>query len=373
MSDDCFTGAYALRSITWYLHDLKKARELLAGALGFRERSWDEVRSQELDGSGEETVAFEAAACRVVCAVPGRTGTPAGRFLSQHPAGIGRITFSVDDLERARQQLGQRGATFISGDRPPHHASFELATPIDDLTFGFVQHPSGGSSESGRAGGLPGPSHFDHITLNTSTILPMQLWLAHMFGLRKHWETEFHTAGATAEACRSSGLKSVVMADARSKLKFALNEAKRPNFFASQIELFRKDHGGSGVQHVAIHVQDIVSVVRAMRDRGVRFACVPARYYDQLPSRLQQIGVGAVSEPVEHLRDLGILADGSGPGRYLLQIFVEDEASFQGGSSRSPFFFELIERKGCDEFGAGNFRALFDSIAAVQTTRAEAP
>ena len=373
MSDDCFTGACTLRSITWYLHDLKKARELLAGALGFRERSWEEIRSQELDGLGEETVAFEAAACRVVCAVPNRAGSRAGTFLAQHPAGIGRITFSVEDLEVARKQLGERGATFISGDSPRPHASFELATPIDDLTFGFVHRPVEDGPGPEGSGGQPGPSHFDHITLNTSTILPMQLWLAHMFGLRKHWETEFHTAGATAEACPSSGLKSVVMADARSGLKFAINEAKRPNFFASQIELFRKDHGGSGVQHVAIHVQDIVAVVRAMRDRGVRFAGVPARYYDQLPSRLQQIGVGAISEPVEHLRELGILADGSGPGRYLLQIFVEDEASFQGGSSRSPFFFELIERKGCDEFGAGNFRALFDSIAAVQTTRAEAP
>ena len=81
-----------------------------------------------------------------------------------------------------------------------------------------------------------------------------------------------------------------------------------------------------------------------------------------LPERLRRAGVGAIDEGVDVLRDLSILADGSAPGRYMLQIFLEESARIHGDPAAGPFFFEIIQRKGDAGFGAGNFRALFESI-----------
>ena len=120
---------------------------------------------------------------------------------------------------------------------------------------------------------------------------------------------------------------------------------------------------------MAIHVRDIVKAVSVLRQRGMRFALTPPEYYQQLQGQLDRAGVGEIDVPVHVLRELEILADGSGPGRYLLQIFTEDDAAFLGGSDRSPFFIEFIERRGCPEFGAGNFRALFESIERAQASR----
>ena len=370
-------GLRGLHSITWYVRELPRKRRLFVDTLGFREVSGT-TQSQRaaFDDRGQQSLIFEAGKCRVVCTAPELENSRAARFLARHPEGIGRVTFEVEALAQTRRELEKRDATFISGDGASDESRLELATPIDDLEFCFVppSRSTQTSDSSKPARSRSGPSHFDHVTINTGTILPVSLWLRHLLGLEKHWETEFHTSeGAQSEpqpGTPGSGLKSVVLWDPPTGIKFALNEPKRPNFFASQIELFRRDHRGSGIQHVAVHVHDIVGFVATLRGRGMQFAAVPLPYYDQLQARLDRIGVGAIDEPMGMLRKLGILVDGSGPGRYLLQIFVEDDAAFLGGEGRSPFFLELIERKGCSEFGAGNFRALFDSIAAAQAKRA---
>ena len=376
MSRDDTIGLHALHSITWYVNEPSRTRELLNGALGFRQ--CERRSSIEADDASETSVVYEAGRCRIACVTPRSPDSRAAHYLRQHPSGIGRVTFEVDDLARAQAQLSSRGATFVSSHAGASANVLEVTTPIDDLVFGFVQRSLDQAQQVGsgiRPDAHAGPSHFDHITINTGTILPVSLWLTHLLGLEKHWEIEFHTAGDSAnpDDTRGSGLKSSVLWDRHSGVQLALNEPKRPNFFGSQIELFRRDHRGSGIQHVALHVTDLVGVVRALRARGVRFAPIPGPYYEQLQARLDRIGVGAIDEPLDALRELGILVDGSGRGRYLLQIFIEDEAGFLGDNDRSPFFLELIERKGCTEFGAGNFRALFDSIAAAQERRTIAP
>jgi 4-hydroxyphenylpyruvate dioxygenase len=120
------------------------------------------------------------------------------------------------------------------------------------------------------------------------------------------------------------------------------------------------------VQHVALAVSDIVRAVGGMRRQGVEFMPTPAAYYDALPSRLAELGVGQLAEPIDDLRRLEILVDGDGPGRYLLQIFLKDSAGLYGNADAGPFFFEIIERRGDRGFGAGNFRALFESIERDQ-------
>ncbi len=92
----------------------------------------------------------------------------------------------------------------------------------------------------------------------------------------------------------------------------------------------------------------------------------PGTYYAALPQRLEELGIGALDEDLSELRELEILVDGHGKGSYMLQIFLKDSAGLYQDSAAGPFFYELIQRKGDQGFGAGNFRALFESIEREQ-------
>jgi 4-hydroxyphenylpyruvate dioxygenase len=196
--------------------------------------------------------------------------------------------------------------------------------------------------------------------------------MEHVLGLEEFWEVEFHTKDAAEarraaiQAQKGSGLRSVVMRDARSGVKFANNEPWRPAFKSSQINLFHEDQRGDGIQHAALTVKDILSAVRGLRGRGVEFMPTPAAYYEALPERIRTSGIGRIDEEVGTLRELEILVDGAGPGSYLLQIFLRDAAALYHEPEAGPFFFEIIQRKGDQGFGAGNFRALFESIEREQ-------
>ena len=96
----------------------------------------------------------------------------------------------------------------------------------------------------------------------------------------------------------------------------------------------------------------------------------PAGYYERLPQHLSELGLDRIDEDPRELAELGILVDGSGPGAYLLQIFLKDAAKVFDSAEAGPFFFELIQRKGDAGFGAGNFRALFTSVEREQLARA---
>ena len=96
----------------------------------------------------------------------------------------------------------------------------------------------------------------------------------------------------------------------------------------------------------------------------------PGSYYDLLPSRLAELGIGRLEEDIAELRDLEILVDGKGKNLYLLQIFLKEAAGLYGDRKAGPFFFEIIQRKGDKGFGGGNFRALFESIEHEQKKKA---
>jgi 4-hydroxyphenylpyruvate dioxygenase len=187
-----------------------------------------------------------------------------------------------------------------------------------------------------------------------------------VLGLERYWDVAFHTQDVRADGKGGSGLRSVVMWDPASGIKFANNEPAAPYFRSSQIYLFCADHRGAGVQHVALSVRDIVGTVQGMRERGVQFMPTPAAYYDMLPKRLVELGVDGIDEDLATLRELEILVDGDGPRRYLLQVFMREAAGMFRDPGAGPLFIELIQRKGNDGFGAGNFRALFESLEREQ-------
>jgi 4-hydroxyphenylpyruvate dioxygenase len=214
-----------------------------------------------------------------------------------------------------------------------------------------------------------GFTHIDHITSNFETMSPALLWLEHVLGFTQLWEVAFHTqdvkVGKNAPKDRGSGLRSKVMWEPASGIKLANNEPVRPMFKASQINVFYEEQRGDGIQHAALATRDILSTVSGLRQRGVQLMPTPKTYYEMLPERLRDLGV-ELEERIEDLHRLEILVDGGGPGKYLLQIFQKESAGLYGERAAGPFFYEIIERKGDDGFGAGNFRALFESIEREQ-------
>jgi 4-hydroxyphenylpyruvate dioxygenase len=370
-------GLKGVAALHRYCHSLDSNRRFLCGRLDFEEIG---VSSPELEERTKQRSAiFRAGECVVVCSEPLGEG-PAGRYLNKHPEGIGAIAFDVEDIERALRVLDRRGGTPISNvqrfSSDEGLGIFSIATPLDDVRFhfverqersaplpGFIMHdtPQGGANKYGF-------KHYDHITSNFQTMGPAVLWMEHVLGLTHHWDIEFHTEDMAGDG-QGSGLRSIVMVDEGSGIKFANNEPVRPNFEDSQVSIFCDDQRGNGVQHAAMVIEDIVQAVPQLKDAGVRFVRTPSAYYDNLDEHLARQGVKAIEEDQALLRELEILVDGEGDGRYLLQIFMEDAARFEGDPKRSPFFFEVIQRKGDEGFGAGNFRALFEGVERTQQKR----
>jgi 4-hydroxyphenylpyruvate dioxygenase len=153
-----------------------------------------------------------------------------------------------------------------------------------------------------------------------------------------------------------SALMSKVMSSGNGFVKFPINEPAEGKK-KSQVEEYLDFYDGEGVQHVAMATKDIVATVRSLRSRGVEFLQVPQSYYDDLLER-----VGAIDEDIAPLKELGILVDRDEEG-YLLQLFTKPV------QDRPTLFFEIIQRKGAQSFGKGNFKALFESIEREQALR----
>ncbi|MGY3792276.1 4-hydroxyphenylpyruvate dioxygenase [uncultured Aquimarina sp.] len=153
-----------------------------------------------------------------------------------------------------------------------------------------------------------------------------------------------------------TALMSKVMSNGNGRIKFPINEPAEGRK-KSQIEEYIDFYNGAGVQHMALATDNIIETVSSLRDRGVEFLTVPATYYETVLDR-----VGEIDEDLEPLKELGILIDRDDEG-YLLQIFTKPVLD------RPTMFFEIIQRKGAQSFGKGNFKALFEAIEREQEQR----
>jgi 4-hydroxyphenylpyruvate dioxygenase len=158
---------------------------------------------------------------------------------------------------------------------------------------------------------------------------------------------------------QSTGLFSKAMTAPDDRIRIPLNESQDDH---SQIEEFIRDYKGEGIQHIALATDDIFATVDALRANGVAFQDTPETYYDMLDARLPGHG-----HDVQAMKDRRILIDGAPEtgGGLLLQIFTQNMVG--------PIFFEIIQRKGNDGFGEGNFKALFESIELDQIRRGVVP
>jgi 4-hydroxyphenylpyruvate dioxygenase len=291
---------------------------------------------------------------------------PIAEHVRVHGDGVRDIALWVDDAEAAWTTTVDRGARSV---RPPETLSDEngevrLASIAlyGDTIHTFVERrnyrgiflpgfePVSGPDPLSRSAGL---KHVDHMVGNVGWG-EMDRWVNFYhdvmgFRMFKHFDdndisTEY------------SALMSKVMANGNDRVKFPINEpaeGKRK----SQIEEYLEFYRGPGVQHIAMATDNILETVATMRRNGVDFLRVPSTYYDDLESR-----VGKIDEPIDELRELGILVDRDDEG-YMLQLFtrpVED---------RPTLFYEVIQRKGSRSFGKGNFKALFEAIEREQARR----
>ena len=152
---------------------------------------------------------------------------------------------------------------------------------------------------------------------------------------------------------KQTGLVSRALTSPCGKLRIPINESADDK---SQIAEFIRDYRGEGIQHLALGTDDIYATVAALRQRGVVFMDTPETYYEKIEGR-----VPGHHESVARLRELRLLIDGSVQDGILLQIFTSTVIG--------PIFFEIIQRKGNEGFGEGNFKALFESIEEDQIRR----
>jgi 4-hydroxyphenylpyruvate dioxygenase len=152
-----------------------------------------------------------------------------------------------------------------------------------------------------------------------------------------------------------TGLKSKAMTSPCGKIRIPINESTDDK---SQIQEYLSAYHGEGIQHIALGTDDIYETVETLKTKGVPFQTVPDTYYEQIDTRLPGHG-----EDLQRLATDRILIDGAPTkgGGLLLQIFTQTVIG--------PIFFEIIQRRGNEGFGEGNFRALFESIELDQIRR----
>jgi 4-hydroxyphenylpyruvate dioxygenase len=300
---------------------------------------------------------------RLVLTAPMGPEGPVAEHVLRHGDGVKAIALRVDDATAAYQAATARGAR---GVQEPSRLEDEhgVLTHSAIATYGdtvhvFVERDEytgvhwPGYREDHRDGGGVGVRFIDH-TVGNVELGKMDDWVSfysEIFGFAVFQEFDEEDI-----ATQYSALRSKVTRDPRTQITFPINEP-HVGIKASQIQEYLDYYRGSGVQHIALHTDDVVGTVAAMRNRGVEFLTAPDEYYDALGTRAE-----GIDEDLDRLRDLNILIDRDDDG-YLLQIFTRPVAD------RPTLFFEVIQRKGCKGFGKGNFKALFEAIEREQAAR----
>jgi len=301
----------------------------------------------------------------------------AQNFARRHGPSVCAIAFRVRDAKRASERLLEAGAWGVEGHAGPMELNIPAIKGIgDSLIYLVDRYPENDYGhtiydvdfrplpgfEVFWAGDAPAPAgagiaYVDHLTHNVHR------------GRMKEW-AEFYERLFNFREIRYfdiegklTGLKSRAMTSPCGKIRIPINESSDDR---SQIQEYLEAYHGEGIQHIALHTSDIYATVDALRARGVVFLDTPDTYYELVDRRLPGHG-----EPLVELSKRRILIDGgadSGQGpqgslgnRLLLQIFTKTVIG--------PIFFEIIQRKGDEGFGEGNFKALFESMELDQVRR----
>jgi 4-hydroxyphenylpyruvate dioxygenase len=300
---------------------------------------------------------------RFVLSTPFDPNDPASDHIRRHGDGVRDIALLVEDADFAFAEAVRRGAEPVL---EPHDVSDERGTirraairTYGETIHSFISYSNydgaflPGYEAAEIAGEAAGIAAVDHVVGNVELGAMHRWceWYSKVMGFSRY--ITFDDKDISTEY---SALMSIVMSDDSHVVKFPINEPAEGKK-KSQIQEYLEAYHGPGVQHIALLCKDVIATVGTLRANGVDFLRVPDSYYDELPER-----IGSIDEPIDVLKDLGILVDKDEEG-YLLQIFTKPV------QDRPTVFFEIIQRKGSRGFGKGNFRALFESIEREQARR----
>jgi 4-hydroxyphenylpyruvate dioxygenase len=276
----------------------------------------------------------------------------AAAFRKRHGPSANGMGFCVADAAQAFERAIRRGArpvdaaaTALPGAKAIEGVGGSVLYLVDHDPFeGWDEVP--GWREAAARDGV-GLDLLDHLTHNLRRGR-MHVWSSfyhRLFGFEE--QQAFDIKG------KATGLVSQAMIAPDNAIRIPLNESQDAD---SQIEEFIRDYHGEGIQHLALTTDDIYATVEKLRARGVRLQDTLETYYEQVDARIPGHG-----EDLQRLKENRILIDGSPDEGILLQIFTE--------TLFGPIFFEIIQRKGNEGFGAGNFQALFESLELDQFRR----
>jgi 4-hydroxyphenylpyruvate dioxygenase len=276
------------------------------------------------------------------------------RFAEQHGPSACAMAFRVRDAAQAFHRALELGATPVTGTVGPMELNIPAIEGIGGSIVYLVDRYGDQTIydvdfvpvEPGvdRSAGL---TLIDHLTHNVERG-HMDKWAGFYERLFNFREIRYFDIEG-----KKTGLFSRAMTSPCGKIRIPINESRDDK---SQIEEYLREYRGEGIQHIALATEDICATVDALRRNGIEFQDTPDTYYEAVDARVQ-----GHRETLAELQRRRILIDGSAKEGILLQIFTKNVIG--------PIFFEIIQRKGNEGFGEGNFRALFESIELDQERR----
>ncbi len=353
--------------VEFYVGNAKQAAHYYKTAFGFQSYAY-----KGLETGSKETVSYvlKQDKIRLVLTTPLSSKSSINDHIVKHGDGVKVIALWVEDARKAYTETTSRGAKSYMEPTVERDEHGEVVR-AGIYTYGETVHmfverknykgaflPGFVAWKSDYNPTPVGLKYIDHMVGNVGwgQMNTWVKWYEDVMGFENFLsfdDKQIHT--------EYSALMSKVMSNGNGRIKFPINEPAEGKK-KSQIEEYLDFYEGPGVQHIAVATDDIISTVSQLRSRGVEFLSTPPEaYYKAVPGRLEAHS-HQLRENIETLKSLGIMIDADDEG-YLLQIFtkpVED---------RPTLFFEIIQRMGARGFGAGNFKALFESIEREQAKR----
>jgi 4-hydroxyphenylpyruvate dioxygenase len=353
--------------VEFYVGNAKQAAHYYKTAFGFQSHAYAGLETGLRDRT---SYVLKQDKIRLVLTTAMNSNSPIGEHVKKHGDGVKVIALWVEDATSAFNETVKRGAKpFMEPTVEKDEYGEVVRAGI--YTYGETVHmfverknyngiflPGFKVWESDYNPAPVGLKFVDHMVGNVGwgEMNTWVKWYEDVMGFVNFLsfdDKQIHT--------EYSALMSKVMSNGNGRIKFPINEPAEGKK-KSQIEEYLDFYEGSGCQHIAVATDDIIQTVTALRERGVEFLSAPPHtYYQDIPGRLGE-HMSMMKEDINTLEKLAILVDADEEG-YLLQIFtkpVED---------RPTLFFEIIQRMGARGFGAGNFKALFESIEREQELR----
>lgn len=348
--------------VEFYVGNAKQAAYYYKAAFGFQSLAYAGLETGVKD---KASYVLAQDKIRLVFTTPLNSANPINQHLAKHGDGVKVIALWVDDARKSFEETVKRGAKpFMEPTVEKDDDGEVVRSGI--YTYGETVHLFV-ERKNYKGVFLPG---YKAMTSNFNPKPVGLKYIDHMVGNvgwneMNNWVEYYEKVMGFVNllsfddkmiSTEYSALMSKVMSNGNGRIKFPINEPAEGKK-KSQIEEYIDFYEGQGVQHLALATDNIIETVSELKSRGVEFLTVPDTYYEEVLDR-----VGKIDEDIKALAKLGILVDRDDEG-YLLQIFtkpVED---------RPTLFYEIIQRKGAQSFGAGNFKALFESIEREQARR----